>query len=855
VRAVAVCRDISARCDLLLGEAELFGMAERAREPLAVAVMPRATKAQGEDLRQLKFLSACSKAIKELCSELKEIGAREEESARCRSAQRRAAALADLAVRYDAAYSRLKREANVLDYDDLEHFALKILRGEAVRAEIAEKYRFVFVDEYQDVNPVQEEIVTLSSGEELFLVGDAKQAIYGFRGSKSEYFERKERELEHALRLTSNFRSAASVLEAVNGVFAPLFNGYAPMRGGDRYGDHRGCVRFHSVREEEKEKRERSVYSVLANAGREETDALAERIAALVEEEYGSQWYDADEEEEARRCKPVTYGDIAVLVRKNTGDAERIVRALSRRGIPVTTSSKTNVCDCFEARLLIDWLSYLDNREQDIPLAAAMLSAIGGFTDSELAAVRARFPSPYTFRAACSEYRKKMADGIAVKLKAFEQKTRELRTVSAVRSAAEILNELLAMGLEAQIAAKNGGRARLARVRRLVAEAEGCGSIHSFLTRLKASDYRVEYAESGGDGAVKVLTMHASKGLEYPVVILASLDGNFHGAERDELMYTERLLVCPRCYDTENKLVSETLLRRAAGVIQREEELKQEKNLLYVAMTRAKYRLHMMFGEREHALSPDYAKRFSDFIDFSACADYFSEETAAIPAAPVRAAYAAENRGTEALGALAAVYAKDYLHKDSVNLPVKSSATELIRESAHPMFDSEEEGKGYTAEEGLAYHAFLENVEFGASAKSELDRMRARGILSEEQLALLGEEKLNRILEIPCIRSLAGKRLRREQTFLVRLPAREVYGVDSEDEIVFQGAIDLLCETQDGYLIIDYKYSAHGDTYLREQYGKQLWLYKKAVARALRVDEKSVSVRLVNVARCREIEM
>lgn len=856
-KAATVCRDVAARCAALLAADELFGMAAAAQAPLEVAVMPRTTKAEGEERIRLKDLSACSKAIKELNAELREYGAREEEYARHKNANRRAAALASLALRYGDAYAALKREANVLDYDDLEQCALRILRNDAVQKELREKYRYVFVDEYQDVNPVQEKIISLVSGEEVFLVGDPKQAIYGFRGSRSQYFIDKTKSLEHPLSLTSNFRSAAEVLDAVNRVFAPLSPDYPPMNGGLRYGSYRGGVFFHTVREAEKERRERGIYSVLESAGRAEPDALAEQAARLAEEELGKSWYDVDEEDEAKRFKTVTYGDIAVLTRKNTGDAERIVRALAARGIPVTSSSKINVCDCFEARLLIDWLSWLDNAEQDIPLATAMLSAIGGFTDGELVRIRARFPSPFTFREACAEYRAKMADGMAKKLNAFWDTAATLRKQSRIRTAAELMNMLLAMGLEAQIAAKPAGRDRLARVRRLIAEAERCGGIHEFLARLKASGDRVEYAESGGEGAVKVLTMHASKGLEYPVVILASLDGNFHGAEKDELMWTEELLAVPRCYDTEKKLVSETLMRRAAAVLQRREELLQERNLLYVAMTRARCRLHMLFEERDHALSPRYAKRFSDMIDFVSCADYFVPDgEAELPPAPERHAYASENRGAEELAALVSVYAKPYAHASGVPLPVKDSASGLIRAQETPASaDFDDWEGGHTSEEGLAYHAFLEHVEFGKDAEEELARMREQGVLSEERLSLLDAGKLRKILAMPCFAALAGKRVLREQTFLARIPAREIYDTDAEDEVVFQGAIDLLCETPQGYLIIDYKYSGRGDDGLRERYGKQILLYKKAAARALRVDENTISARIVNVARLREIEL
>lgn len=849
-RAFNVCKAVSQAAGGLCGKADLFAMTQAAAVTPAIPVMPPATKAEGEELRLLKRLSAMSKSVKELYRDLREFAPEETERARYLDARERAGALCALALEYDGVYARLKREAGVLDYNDLEQFALQVLSRGEVREALREKYKFVFVDEYQDVNPVQEEILSLVSGGETFLVGDAKQAIYGFRGSRSDFFLQKEKSLERSLRLTANFRSSPEVLEAVNRVFTPLMPAYAPMRGGERYAGHGGSVRFCFVGQKKPEKKEPSVYSVLSGAGERETDASAEAVLRTVREELGSDWYDADE-----GCvKKVEYGDIAVLVRKNTGDAERIVRLLGEYGVPVTTSSKVNVCDFFEARLLIDWLSYLDNAQQDIPLAGAMLSAIGGFTDSDLAAIRLAYRDCFTFRKACELYCAKKRDALSHKLLSFSVKAEKYRALSRVRTAAEMIDLLLSEGLEAQICAKGDGKNRLARVRRLAAEAESCADVHGFLRRLKACEYSVDYCESGGENAVKVLTMHASKGLEYPVVILASMDAPFHGAERDEVMWTEKFLAAPKSCDAEKKLAYETVLRRASSVLQEEEEIKGELNLLYVAMTRARCRLHLMFEGREGAVSPAYAKRFSDFFDFHACADYFTAESEAELPPLERKALVYRCDGDIAEKILS-VYRKPYAYEESSRLRVKSSATELMRESEEKRYLRGSVSESGTAEEGIAYHAFLQYCEFGKEGGEQLARMTERGLITPEQARLLDAAKLNKILRIPCLAALAGKRLRREQKFLVSLPACEMLGGGVRDEIVFQGAIDLLCEDEDGYTVIDYKYSSLAEEDLREKYAVQIRLYRKAVAQAMRVDEKKVRARIVNIMQGREIVM
>ncbi len=857
-KALLVCDGIVSAAEEICKANGLFAMT--ALSAPVIARMPPMTKAAGEELARLKTLSSCSSAIKEVYSDLKKYASQEEELARYQDGQARAAALAALVLRYDDIYTRFKEEKGLLDYNDLEHDALRILANEEALAGIRERYEYLFVDEYQDVNLAQEQILSLIGGDEIFLVGDRKQAIYGFRGSKSAYFTQKTVEFERSLVLSENFRSSSAVLEGVNRVFARAMTkdscgfDYAPdslMQGGRRYASHEGKVVFHRIYKEKSEKiPPREIYSVLHGGREEKIDRQAEEIVRIVKEELGSDWYDVDADE-GKREKKVSYGDIAVLVRKKSGDAERVVAALSACDIPVTTTAKVNVCDFWEIRLLVDWLSYLDNAEQDIPLVSAMLSSVGGFCEEELAQIRLRFSSAYFFRAACNEYATKMADSLSVRLRDFFQITAKLRVLSQVLPAREMLCRLLAMGLETEICAKKDGDLRLKRVNRFLDEAEG--SVHAFLRRLSRADFHIDFSESGGEDAVKVVTMHASKGLEYPVVILASLDAPFHGAEKDEVMFSERFSVAPKSFHVEKKFVYDTVLRRATAVYQEREEVKDELNLLYVAMTRARYRLHMLFGEREGNGSVQYAKRFSDFIDFTACEEYFVEPSGEEVPMPERKAFAF--RADEQLKAeILAHYRVEYPFAQSVTVPVKSSASELIKREKTAIL-SPSNGTARSTEEGTAYHAFLQHYRFGGVLKEELSRMRREELLSEEQFSLLEEEKLQEILQMPALQGLQEKMLFREQTFLVSLPWREIKGGACTDEVVFQGAIDLLCLDGQGATVLDYKFSSHSDEQIRADYALQISLYKKAVARALRIDESTVQAKILNILQCREIIM
>ncbi len=291
------------------------------------------------------------------------------------------------------------------------------------------------------------------------------------------------------------------------------------------------------------------------------------------------------------------------------------------------------------------------------------------------------------------------------------------------------------------------------------------------------------------------------------------------------------------------------MLRRASETAEEKKRLVEEKNLLYVAMTRAQFRLHMLFAGKEPA-PPQFAGRFSDFIDLNDTAEYFIDGGILPP--PARRNALAGKPDSALAEEIERNYAVPYPCAAATVLPVKSSATELMREE-----ESEEfvpfAGKGFGKEEGIAYHLFLQNVRFGRGAEEEFERMKKEGILREEQAALLDVKQLKKILSIPCLAALAGKRLFREQTFLVNLTAREMGIADCDDEMIFQGAIDLLVEDENGYTVIDYKYSGRAEAEIAKKYAVQIRLYKKAVARTLRVREESVRARIVNIASGREI--
>ncbi len=824
--------------------------------------------------------------------EFSKLLSREEELAHFSSSGRTAAALAKYLLLFDDKYAEKKRERGVLDYNDLEHKALALLKVPEIAEETQKKYRYVFVDEYQDVNPVQEEIISRLALDNLFLVGDVKQSIYGFRGSKSRFFVEKQGQFAggdgQSLVMKKNFRSADRVLDAVNAQFALAMTpktcdvDYAresTMEKGGRYALNSGNVSVYFLPDEGEEKPlERGVYSVRENTELKEKkpSSTARAIAGIIASERNGYL------ENGRR---VQYSDIAILTRKKSGAIEEEVAALTDLGLPVTTASAVNVCEFSEVKALIDILSLLDNAEQDIPLCSALLSGMGKLTADDLAELRLAYRG-LPFRAACKKYAREKEDGLAKKLNAFYGYFERLRVESCVLTAGEVLAKILAdTQMEAGLLSRRSGIACLKRIRRFIEEAgafDGC-SVHDFLEHLRNLDYKIEYSENGGEDSVKVMTMHSSKGLEFPIVILANLNQSFRGGEPLDVYAEEKYGLAPSAFDGEKMLRYSTLLRRLHEVKEGQSSRTDELNLYYVALTRAEQRLHLLFSEKPPMPDVRYARSFAEFTDFSVWEEYEREGEFSKPEKEERQSLLSQ-ADERAVAAIMKAYRWEYSHKGQENMPVKSSPTALTEGGRYEperhfiAYGKEDERteepleRGLAVREGTAYHAFLERFDFSLltdGTGARISKKVLEGLVedslaalagSEVEIELLAKEKLMEILSNDVFYGLQG-RLYKEQQFLVSLPVKDTYAkkegteVEEGEEMLFQGAIDLLCVGEDGARIIDYKYSTRNAEELKAHYQPQLDLYKLAVARVLKISPADVRCSIVNIRLGFEVAM
>lgn len=545
-------------------------------------------------------------------------------------------ALADLTLAFKRAYDAKKRDKNILDFDDIEHFALSILvqgdeGGKVVPTQTALEYRSFFeeilIDEYQDSNLVQEYILSCISGEDegrynRVMVGDVKQSIYKFRLARPELFLEKyeaygRREGQTAVErvdLHQNFRSRAEVLNSVNAVFEQIMGKDV---GGIVYDDlaalHEGAV--YPVREEN-------------GAGDTElllfrTDEKPEELSAKEQEAYGV----AAKIKELVRCfqvtdresglfRPLAYRDIVILLRTVSGWDEVFKRVLEEEGIPVHMTSRTGYFAAKEVQELLHFLRILDNPLQDIPLYGVLHAYLGGFTEEEIALIRAAYPEkPYLYEAmrACAALSGNDAgpegcgapvtEELAGKISGFLTRIARYRELAVYLSVQELLQTILReTDYLNYVAVKPEGNRRRANVQMLLVKAADYektsyfGLYHFLRYMEQLEKYEVDYGEAAlqdeNADVVRIMSIHKSKGLEFPVCFVSGLAKGFQtGDANGRLVLDIDEGIGVDYVNTEQRVRGSNLRKNVIAEKLKTDGLAEELRILYVAMTRAKEKL------------------------------------------------------------------------------------------------------------------------------------------------------------------------------------------------------------------------------------------------------------------------
>ncbi|MCI5874527.1 MAG: helicase-exonuclease AddAB subunit AddA [Roseburia sp.] len=551
--------------------------------------------------------------------------------------------LVRLTVEFAGAFAEEKRRKNLVDFHDLEHFALQILVDEKTKQprRAAEEFRDTFaeimIDEYQDSNYVQETILRTISTEErgvnnIFMVGDVKQSIYRFRLARPELFMEKydsystDESTTQRIDLHKNFRSREEVLSCTNDIFYKImardlgnveYNSDAALYPGAVYPDAENKAMFVPeilVLDANDELLEENADTAGGDKKLLEAKLVAQRIKQMMREQKVT-------DKATGELRAARYSDIVILLRSLSGWADAFAAVLNDAGIPAHTVLATGYFSAVEVQTVLSMLRILDNPRQDIPLTAVLRSPIVGLTDEELAEIRLT-DREVSFHDCvlqkCEELVGKQGESVPysdteqslVQLELYEQKLRQFYTMylklrkivpdTPIHELIEIL--LKETGYGDYAAAMPAGKRRRANLQMLVEKAiayentsyKGLFHFVRYIDELQKYDVDFGEADMTGENedVVRIMSIHKSKGLEFPIVFVSGLGKNFNRQDvRSRMVLHPEFGMGLDCMDGERRIKSTTIAKKAIAKQIDLENLGEELRVLYVALTRAKEKL------------------------------------------------------------------------------------------------------------------------------------------------------------------------------------------------------------------------------------------------------------------------
>lgn len=795
-------------------------------------------------------------------------------------------ALIELTLRFDRAYAAEKRRRAEVDFADLEHLTAQLLTNEdgsptELARETSRRFCEIMVDEYQDVNRVQDDIFRALSknGENLFMVGDVKQSIYRFRLADPLIFTEKYEKyafLSDAaenepvkIMLQENFRSRREVIDGINVVFSACmskklgeidYDENALLRCGGVYDDS-GCAPeliLIDVKSDEEDLRDKT---------EKEAAVVADKILKLMASGM------------TVSGRALGYGDIALLMRSANSVGETYRRELILRGIPVAAGQGGSFFAATEITSLMSLLAILDNPHQDVALIAVLRSSVFGFTADELTGIRLcdREGDFYTALKKAAETNEKCA--------VFLETLNKLRSRSTDAPVDELLtfiyNEL---DLTAKCAAMQDAPQRLANLRMMLElsgrfAAGGFRGLHRFCRWLHQLAGRGgDMGAAGADDAVRIMTIHKSKGLEFPVVFLCDTSRRFNDADlKQTVLIHPELGLGAKVYDASRRLEYPGLARNAIKQRLRREMLSEEMRLLYVALTRARERLFVTAAVKDpekkmqsmmlqctSPMSPEVligAQSMADWMIYAQLCSGGDTFKLSLVSAAEAAAQDDETELPHAAPDAALVerlrrsLAFSYPHEAAAHLPSKVTATELkhlepgdgeaasIAPKSQSRFRTPRLGDDRPltpTQRGSAAHTLLQHIDYAKTGsetalREELSRLTEQKFLTPRQAESVDLGCILRLFASPIGRRIMNaSRLWREFKFSLLCPAEKIFPGGEGESVLLQGVIDCMIEENGGITIIDYKTDrVHGDETLERAkgYAKQLEAYAYAAQR------------------------
>ena len=836
--------------------------------------------------------------------------------------------LKDLILEFSQKFYQRKREKNIMDFSDMEHLALKILvkkdeNGNIVKSEIAKKYENKFeeiaIDEYQDSNLVQEYILTsVSRGNNIFMVGDVKQSIYKFRQARPKLFLDKYDSYkldpvngeDRKIQLFKNFRSRSNILDFTNLVFEDIMS---RELGNIEYNQDEYLnlgANFEEIQNQDY-KTELEILDLseenddIWKTDEEETEEEQEKVEDVVLEarfvarkikELIDSKYQIIDKKTGRR--DIQYKDIAILLRTSSGVANVYEKEISELEIPVYSDSSSQYLQSVEIETIMSLLRIINNPMQDIPLVTVMRSPIGNFTDNELIEIRMADRNSSFYEA--------LLKSDLEKAHRFLSLLKELREDEEYMSLDEwIWNIYTKTGYMNYVNLMPNGALRVSNLRMLFERAKQYEEASfkelynfiNFIDKIKFNQEDLKAAKIIGENenVVRIMTIHKSKGLEFPVVILAGVGKQFNFRDLNgKILLDQELGMGPQYIDSDRYIEFKTLAKKALAIKAKNEAISEEMRILYVALTRAKEKLIIVGRQKDvnkkmsekqklleiystiddDKINPYLLQKYKTYLDWleliylkegvANTKNLFTVNINKREKTSVKIENEVEdiskkiieesnkNNDEQEKEKIKEILNWQYKHQSIEGIPTKTSVSKLkekreqeVQITQEPKFINEDAKTKLTgAQKGTLIHLCLQKMreteEYNLEKITELiEGLKEKEIITEIEAQNIDKEKLLEYTNSQLWTELKqAKEIHKEHPFYINIKASRIYNqINKEDDenILVQGVIDLFfIDKDDKLILVDYKtdYVQH-ENELVEKYKGQLDLYKEALEQSL----------------------
>ncbi len=828
---------------------------------------------------------------------------------------------------FDKMYSKAKLEKNQLDFNDLEHYTLKLLYTQTQDGYILteeskhlkKQYSEVLIDEYQDTNETQEMIFEAISNNNRFLVGDVKQSIYRFRQARPENFLAKKnnytpfnnKDFPAKIMLSANFRTRQESTELINYICQDIFNesvGEMNYLSEDMLYS-KGQFDYTTKKAVELLITDKSIYP--EKNSNIQAKIVADKINTMLKSKVQIEYVTKNEENEnIIAYRDIEPNDICILMRSRTA-MPTYTEELGKYGIAAVSDAQDEFLTSYEIAPIISYLKILQNPMLNFELCEVLSSYLYGFSSEMLANLRMD-KSKNVFTVLMQEENKNN-ENIAEFLSDYAL----LRNESVSRKASEILQMIYTLtSAENKITALSGGDMRLANLRLLLNYADtysnsyDIGSFVTYIYNMEDVDCDLEAAQFSSKNSVKIMTIHKSKGLEFPVVILAETETSFNNVDlRESVILNATYGAAFKLKNTDKMIQHKTLPYIALSIENQRAMLSEEIRILYVALTRAKQYLIISADDNKLSTMHKYAtlpyinskinpwniraaNNFYSWIIMSLVhhpqfnvdiegiepiinhsAANYGELTVSVPQIDTQNKSDGEKPQEKNI---AIDYNKSKIIEDNISwqypfeedtkTPVKFSVSSLSKGEYEEQYYFNRKPKIFTnqkslpTERGTATHKFMQYVDFKQMPNNidkELKRMVDKKFLTENEAKLISKKMLFQLFTSDFgKRILNSSYIKREMRFMYKYTRDElenIIGKNTEigDTTVIQGASDCILYEDDGLVLIDYKTDFATDiNELKEKYAIQIELYKDIIQRILgkKVKEKIIFSFYLNTA-------